>query len=261
MSSKDQSLPRILCFHGAGSSGAIYRAQGRKIFRALQKEFRFVFLDAPFPSRAGPGMRPTYEDSGPFFRWQCDESAAANFDITEEEVRQEREQVRQCLDVQLRNVDGAPFVGILAFSQGARVATGLLYYLDKRRRKGSSDLPEMMFAVINSGTYPPLFLEEDSAALEESAQNSSVEPLHAMKTPETPDSGSKRKPNVPSIHLHGTHDPWRPESQKLLADFYETESAAIIEYTGGHQVPVMDKDTQKVVDAIRQLAIKYVRVS
>ena len=256
MSSNDQSLLRILCFHGAGSSGAIFRAQGRKLFRALHKEFRFIFLDAPFPSLAGPGMRPTYEDSGPFYHWQCDDLAAENFDITEEEVQQEREQVRQYLESQLRLEDGAPFVGILGFSQGVRVASGLLHYLERKRQEGCLDLPEMKFAVINSGTYPPLFLDGDAVNLDESAEGSSTKSTDSTETATSAGSRKNRRLNVPSIHPHGSHDPWRPESEKLLADYYDTGLSTVIEYTGGHQVPVMDKDTKNVVTAIRQLAAK-----
>lgn len=141
MSTNGHLLPKILCIHGAGSSGAIFRVQGRKIFQALRGEFQFVFVDAPFRSTAGPGMRPVYEDSGPFCRWQCDISAAVAFDITEDEIQEEREKVRQYLESQLRSQDGVPFVGVMAFSQGARVATGLLLYLEKKRREGCSELP------------------------------------------------------------------------------------------------------------------------
>lgn len=241
-----KSKPRILCFHGAGSSGAIFRAQGRKIFRALQPEFRFVFLNAPFPSVAGPGMRPTYEGSGPFFRWNCDDSATANFDITDEEVQQERAQTLQYLSDQLCVDDGAPFVGIMAFSQGARVATGLLCHLEKLKRKGSSDMPDIKFAVINSGTYPPLLLDSDADVL-----NNSVEERLLS------DGGGRSEGKrllLPSIHLQGSQDPWRPESERLLEDFFTKEQATVIEFTGGHQVPVSDNDTAKIVEAIRRLA-------
>jgi pimeloyl-ACP methyl ester carboxylesterase len=154
------SLPKILCLHGAGSSGAIFRSHSRKICRALENEFDFVFLDAPFPSAAGPGMYPVYHESGPLFRWHCDGLSAEDWDITEDEIRMERKAVRQLTRGRLGgDGDGASFVGILAFSQGVRVATGLLLSL---LTIDGWQLPELRFVVLCSGTYPPLLIHDDS---------------------------------------------------------------------------------------------------
>jgi hypothetical protein len=60
--------------------------------------------------------------------------------------------------------------------------------------------------------------------------------------------------SIPSIHLHGSQDPWRSESEMLAADFFDEHSSTIIEYTGGHQVPIQEKDTSRIVLAIRRLA-------
>ena len=67
--SEDLSLPRILCLHGGGVTGAIFRAQFRSFLRALDTRFRFVFVDAPFLCDEGVGVAPVYSDWGPFRRW------------------------------------------------------------------------------------------------------------------------------------------------------------------------------------------------
>ena len=254
--SENKNLPRILCFHGAGSSGPIFQAQGRKIFRALKSDFRFVFLNAPFPSPAGPGMIPTYQDSGPFYRWQCDESAVENFDITMDEVRRERSHVLQMLIAELiKDDNSAPFVGIAAFSQGARVATGLLHYLQQEQQRGNNVLPELKFAIINSGTYPPLFLEECGPTNGLGSITSETEDSTNVKAPDCCIDTHPRV-RLPSLHLHGSNDPWRPESESLLRDCYEPTSATLIMFTGGHQLPTMDKETARIVTAIRELSGK-----
>ncbi|KAK5132879.1 hypothetical protein LTR08_008399 [Meristemomyces frigidus] len=232
-----RSLPRVLCLHGAGSSGDIYRVQGRKIFRALQTEFRFVFVDAPFPSQAGPGMEPFLE-SGPFFRWQCDESATEAFDVAIDEVRKERELVCRLLVSELLIDEGGPVVGIASFSQGARVATGLLHYIQQERQKGRKDLPDIRFALINSGTYPPLFLQDTT-----DGEQCSVLAIAGV-----------RPLNLPTLHLIGSNDPWKPESEKLLQDHYDTSSSTVINYSGGHQVPTLEKDVKRILDAVRKVA-------
>jgi len=243
------ALPRILCLHGAGSSGAIFKAQGRRIFRSLRNEFSFDFIDAPFPSKPGPGMRPAYEDSGPFWRWQCDMIAVEAFDITEAEVLVERDQVRDMILGKLREMGGG-VEGIMAFSQGARVATGLLLYLEKMRREGRLEelgLPDLRFAVVNSATYPPLYLDQETEDwVKSGGAGENVLSADAQK--------QKEKVTIPSLHLHGSTDPWRPESEKMKAEFFAEVSSSRMEYTGGHQVPLREQDTSKVVTAMRNFA-------
>ena len=60
--------PRILCLHGGGVTGEIFRAQARSLIKYLPT-FRLVFADAPFYCAPGPGIVPVYEDWGPFRRW------------------------------------------------------------------------------------------------------------------------------------------------------------------------------------------------
>jgi predicted esterase len=239
MSIKSQ-LPRILCLHGAGSSGNIFRAQGRKIFQSLRHEFQFVFVDAPFPSTAGPGMYPTYADSGPFFRWQCDLSASSSFDITEEEVLAETEKVWQSLEAQLCSPGGGPFVGVMAFSQGARVATGLLLHLEKKRDQHCSGLPKIKFIIVNSATYPPLLFESESDLGD--ALDASL------------DRNSFKKVSISSIHIEGSNDPWNPESVKMREEYFDQQLSTVIPFVGGHQVPVTDKDADEITVAIRKVA-------
>lgn len=247
LSNNHKPLPRVICLHGAGSSGAILQAQGRKIFRVLSENFQFIFLDAPFPSSPGPGMLPVFKDSGPFYRWQCDESATKNFDITREEVHQERNRVREYLVENLLRYhepgSGTPVVGLFAFSQGARVATGLLNYVEERRRHGmdvlTEEFPHFRFAIINCATYPPLFLEDKS---------SWTQAEHDIS------SAGKAIVECPSLHLHGSYDPWRPESEGLLEDFYDTRLSTKIEFKGGHAVPIRDEDTKEIVATFYQLA-------
>lgn len=238
LSSKSQ-LPRILCLHGAGSSGDIFRIQGRKIFHALRQEFQFVFVNAPFLATAGPGMYPAYEDSGPFFRWQCDLTAASSFDITEDEVRAEIKTMYDLLDTQLRSGGAPPFVGVMAFSQGARVATALLLHLQEKRRSGCHhhDLPDLKFIVLNSATYPPLFFDLPAAAGGEGGS-----PCERQ-----------RILGIPSIHIQGSKDPWQPESEKLREVYFD-ENSLVIPFSGGHQVPVMEPTVDRITAAIRKLA-------
>ncbi|KAK4067251.1 uncharacterized protein Triagg1_7694 [Trichoderma aggressivum f. europaeum] len=228
--SGQKKLPRILCLHGAGSSAAIYRVQGRKIFSGLRNDFQFEFVESPFRSSSGPGME-LFADSPPFYRWQCDMGASLSFDITADEVRAERQKVTDLLEgALLKKADGKqPFVGIMAFSQGARVATGLLLHLARMRRQGCDKYYNIRFAIISNATYPPLFLDDEM--------------------PETAEVLT-----IPTLHLHGSNDPWRPESEEMLAKFFDHESAKTILFEGKHQLPLLQADVDKVLVGIRGLA-------
>lgn len=53
------ALPRILCLHGGGVTGDVFRLQARALIQAFKSRFRFVFVDAPFLCDAGPGISPS----------------------------------------------------------------------------------------------------------------------------------------------------------------------------------------------------------
>lgn len=230
-------LPKVLCLHAAGSSADIFRVQGRKIFPALRKDFAFEFVDAPFTSKPGPGMGP-FESSGPFWRWHCDMSATVGFDITEAEVANERVQARDMIFDKLRSL-GSSVVGIIALSQGARVATGLLLYLERMKQEQKLQelgLPDIKFAIINSSTYPPLYLDQET----EDWVKSGAE--------------ADRRVSIPTLHLHGSTDPWRPESEKMVEEFYAKASAEVMQFVGGHQMPLGAEESSQTVSRIRHLA-------
>ncbi|TIC91052.1 hypothetical protein CH35J_011038 [Colletotrichum higginsianum] len=76
-------------------------------------------------------MHPTFAGLGPFYRWQCEESNSEHLGLTAEDINRERETVRNHLGNLLKQVSDAPYVGIVAFSQGCGIATvrlaGVLY--------------------------------------------------------------------------------------------------------------------------------------
>jgi pimeloyl-ACP methyl ester carboxylesterase len=65
-----------------------------------------------------------------------------------------------------------------------------------------------------------------------------------------------KKVTIASLHLHGSRDPWSPESERLREEYYDKSTSNTITFTGSHQVPTQDNNVIKVVQAIRQLAVK-----
>jgi predicted esterase len=121
-----------------------------------------------------------------------------------------------------------PFVGVLGFSQGGRVATGLM--LDQqqqqrdskqRKRKITGDLK---FGVLTCPSYPPIC------------------------PPETKMDATKIL--IPTVHLHGLSDPWLPQSRMLLENYYNKDKATVVMFEGQHHLPVNPADTEKLAKAI-----------
>jgi predicted esterase len=113
------SPPRkaLLCIHGAGTSGAIFRVQIAKLSAALRHEFDFVYVTAPHSTSPGPGVIPFFASMGPFYSWFRDmhESISHRLDAIYKPIQQ------KVGDWQLANPNSR-IVGMLAFSEGALVA-------------------------------------------------------------------------------------------------------------------------------------------
>lgn len=224
---EEANLPTLLCLHGAGTNGIIFQLQARMIIRKLAGIFRFVFIDAPFESVAGPGVVPTYEGIEPYLWWHCDESASMEFDISPEEVCTRRQMVRNMLATQLKLTKA---VGIMAFSQGARVATGVC--LDSVLGK------QLRFAILIAATFPALHVHGDK-----SPGDTNAPVLATLACPPKPIS-------VPSVHIQGTKDPWRSEGSRLKSTYFEDGNAELVPFVGGHAIPVAPRAVDKAVAAI-----------
>lgn len=247
-----RELPRILCLHGGGTNASIFRAQCRVIHRALSDSFRLVYAEAPYASDAGPDVLTVYADSGPFKRWlrwlpQHDplDDAVAIADID------------AALDQAMAadDADGAtgPWVGLLGFSQGAKMAASLLFRQQVRSEKlGASNAgSNWRFAVLMAGRSPLVSLDPDvfkSPLLSDPGQiglraapdlMEVIKGAHILK--------------LPTIHVHGLADPGLELHRELLRDYCDS-SARLIEWQGPHRIPFKITDVQPIVDAIVQIA-------
>ncbi|CAD0022466.1 unnamed protein product [Aureobasidium pullulans] len=85
--------------------------------------FRLIFADGPSTAPPGPGIVPVYEDYGPFRRWL--RWLPEHADIDDEAAIEE---VMYAIETCKRGDPGTgPWVGLMGFSQGAKLAASLLY--------------------------------------------------------------------------------------------------------------------------------------
>lgn len=150
----NKSLPRIACFHGGGSSAAIYEIQCSFLTALLAHEFQFEFFEGPFDSIAGPGILPAFGGFEPYKSWfSKGESNGHNW--TEQDSL---EWVWTMME-ERRAGQGGEWVGVMGFSEGTRIASGLL--LDQQRREKLGLRPavpsiQLRFGVLCMGGGPPM---------------------------------------------------------------------------------------------------------
>lgn len=216
--------PAIICLHGHGSSGEIFHTQSRQLIQVLSPYFRFLFVNSPLTTaQAGVGVQPHYAHIKPYRRWHQDENAIGLFDVTAEDVERERLLVRDSLNEVIererQNGPGGSVVGVMGFSQGARVATALC--LDPELGR------DIKFAIMVCGICPTLAL-------------SAVESKMPLPL------------NIVSVHVQGSVDPWTAKGKKLSMQYFNQGLARVVKFKGGHEIPVKTADVQRIAEAMAE---------
>lgn len=252
-------LPRILCLHGGGTNARILRAQCRALEKALRHCFRLCYAEALFPSQPGPDVTAVYLDFGPFRAW-IGSTDANTLNIAE---ALHHSICKAIMEDDQRGATG-PVVGLLGFSQGAKVCASLI--LEQQLLDRTFDnhnhltfrLPRWKFAVLLAGRGPLVTLSRLSVA---------VDMLQKMvRLGENDESLSlvsqdcrgnvihtRELVQVPTLHVHGRQDPALNLHRKLLYDYFDPQYSEVVEWDGGHRVPLKSKDVATLVEEIEVL--------
>ena len=246
-SEEDLSLPRILCLHGGGVNAEVFEMQMRAIIASQKPYFRFIFADAPFLCDPGPGIVPVYEKYGPFrrwFRWQADHPTIDD-DSAIEEIKYS---INSAME---RDRGSGPFVAVLGFSQGAKLAASLLYEQQLQKasaqRSGEPET-EFRFGVLLAGRAPLISLSELSAGLGLGSASDIPGDTEFKALDED------RRLKIPTVHVHGSRDPGVELHRRLLKNYCDPPSASLVKWNGGHRVPVQTTDVVAVTSQIMTVA-------
>ncbi|KAM0715860.1 hypothetical protein Q7P37_008374 [Cladosporium fusiforme] len=222
--------------------GEIFRAQARSLIRYLP-DFRLVFADGPFFCAAGPGIVPVYEDWGPFRRWLrwLPEHAEIDDDSATEEVLYN---IAAC---KREDAGDGPWVGLIGFSQGAKLSASLLYDQQIRMEKEGKAETDYKFAVLLAGRSPLVSFSPHSrhAAL--------VTPGQVSEGFDYPHE-SPHVLRLPTIHVHGLADAGLHLHRKMLRQYHDAQSATVIEWDGSHRVPIKKTDVERITKEIYRVA-------
>ena len=149
-----------------------------------------------------------FESCGPFLRW-----TRSLFDKTlPEETR----------TLITNACEKTEFVGVMGFSQGAKLAAGLMLEQQVKGRKG------FKFGVLLMGVSPPIV-----SGLSDEEEATRI--------------------NVPSVVVLGKEDPWMEEGRRLYDEFWEDGKASLVELAIGHRLPTLEAENKMVVDEILRL--------
>ncbi|KAI9713208.1 MAG: hypothetical protein M1820_001193 [Bogoriella megaspora] len=216
----------IACFHGGGSTGDIFKIQCERLQAELEGEgIELVFFDGPFERDAGPGMQ-VFEDYGPFKSWFFTDALGnqtADGSGFDESNTGGLQRVRRMLELRAPKDQWA---GVMGFSQGTRVAAGLLLEQQQRINKGTNDGWNFGFGIFCNGGGAPM-------------QSSPAEEPELIK--------------IPTLHVHGSKDFNLENGRKQKKGHFDEDAATLMEINYHHAMPWTPKDLDQFAGLIKQL--------
>ena len=176
---------------------------------------------------------PVFADCGPYYRWIALEGQ-------DEGLAQLK--VRELLRDSIRR-DGGDFVGVLGFSQGARMVAGLLADQEEGENEG---MPDWKFAVLLCGSYPPSSLSASRKAV-----GGTPKIVKRDEHGEIHEPGIAETIRVPSVHMRGLQDIHLEKGRRLAGYFSDKME---FEFDQGHHLPGAAGDTTSPKTATADLA-------
>lgn len=199
-------MKQVLVLHGSRQTGQLLLGRMHKLRKRLQKEgFHMVAPDAPFPHPDDPSMRQWWSREGNTYHGM-DESLAN-------------------LQKVWMSEEGAPFVGILGFSQGARLAHLINI---SHQRQPNTFFPGLRFSIMVSG------YKEDIPS------NFDVQVPRVLGNSEI---------RTPSLHVWGETDRLiaPAQSEAVTTEYLSPQTH---QHDGGHHVPMRATSVTVYMDFI-----------
>lgn len=251
-------LPRILCLHGGGTNARIFQAQCRVLERALNGIFRLCFAEGRYSSIPGPDVVSVYRSFGPFKAW-----IPSPADLEPHDDHSVAWEVQTALEAAMADDDAkgadGEWMALMGFSQGAKVCASLLFAQQQqqkmRRRhedgtKGNrNENINFRFGVLLAGRAPlvPNYVDPGWLSGPEIGKENSFSAKDASLV-------IQEQLQVPTLHVHGTSDPGIELHRNLLRQYCDPKTSRLIEWSGGHRVPIRSQDVSRVVEEILALS-------
>lgn len=239
-------LPRILCLHGGGTNARIFRAQCRVLEAKLKSQYRLCFADAPFLSQAGPDVVSVYKNFGPFRRWLRWRQDQPEIDAATA-VRNIEKSLLAAKQADDEKGATGPWVGLLGFSQGAKMCASLLFRQQVRGEKLGRHCAgsDFRFAVLIAGRGPLVSLDPELVMTP-----SLVDAAHEGFQLSPEGHRTEHLLRLPTVHVHGLQDPGLFLHRRLWEQYCEKGTTRLVEWDGAHRVPIGSKVVGTIVEEI-----------
>ncbi|KAJ9411857.1 hypothetical protein DTO045G8_7 [Paecilomyces variotii] len=251
---------KILCLHGKGTSGAIFKSQTSSIRAHLKDlDVDFHFIDAPYRSTPAAGIDLFYP--GPYYSFWESEDAS--------HIAHTRAWLNQLI------AKSGPYDAVMAFSQGCSVSADMLLH---HQAESPNSPPPFKSAIFICGG--PLLTElerlgytisldaweRDHASRKALAEQADVSAilskgsarwgagLDSAALPSfdelTSEITGPYQIQVPTAHVYGAKDP-RYFSGVQLAGLGEPSKRKVFDHGGGHEIPRTDVVSRTIADMVR----------
>lgn len=216
--------------------------QARSLIANLP-DFRLVFADGPFLCPPGPGIVPVYADYGPFRRWLrwLPEHPEIDDDSAIEEVMYN---IDTC---KMEDEGDGPWVGLIGFSQGAKLAASLLYDQQIRMEKEGKAPTDYQFAVLFAGRSPLISFSEHT-------KHPALVPAGKVSEGHNYRGENPHILSIPTIHVHGLADAGIHLHRRMLYQYHDPTTSTLIEWGGDHRVPIRSADVEPIAGEIMRVA-------
>ncbi|KAK8868806.1 Serine hydrolase FSH [Apiospora arundinis] len=262
---------RILCLHGKGTSGRIFKSQTaslRSKLEAVIPELEYDFVDGPQPSSPAPDTPLFYEP--PHY---------AFYEGTEiKAIRAGHKWLRELLE------HNGPYDGVLMFSQGCALVSSYMLYQQWYEPEAP---PPFQFAMFICGGVPITALKDLGVHVSQEVEDLDVRTKKQLLEKTTAEVTRDRwqltdyasvvrraqfdsddcfglnlnripaelKIRIPTVHVFGEKDPRLPASIQLagLCDPYIRK---VYNHGGGHEIPRAKEVSEELAQLLQWCAIR-----
>ena len=172
------------------------------------------------------GMLPVFASCAPFYRWVSRRFKVGDSDV-ELTPADEVQAVDEILDKVITENGGyESFVGVIGFSQGARLTPGLLLRQLMEVRDHGRSKWNFKFGVMIGGPFPPISF-----------------------TPPEMEIDYDLLKQIPTVHGWGRDDPVRGGCRPM-ADICDSPNTFVMDFEGGHHLPLKNEEANELCDLI-----------
>ncbi|KAF2240037.1 putative phospholipase/carboxylesterase [Viridothelium virens] len=228
-------IAKVACFHGGGSNSEVFNIQAIRLQNIVAKEIEFVYFNGPFESNPGPGVLPVFEDYGPFWSWiknrqlSWGEDDGSGFDSVGTDG------LHRAWKMMESRAPREDWVGVMGFSQGTRMAGGLLLDQQRRAARNESNGFKLRFGIMCMGGGSPLVTKEYKTTNEQ-AENANFELI-----------------TLPTLHLHGLKDEYLGYGRRQKENYYSPDTSTLCEIEYHHAMPWNQEDLERFSGLVKKL--------